>query len=95
MREVDPNDLPPVLPRPPLQRATGVVVEWHAEEGWGVVEATETPGGAWVHFSEIRGDGHRSLVRDQRVEFDWEPAHQDGYSFRASDVAVIAENRRC
>ncbi|GAA1907645.1 cold-shock protein [Williamsia serinedens] len=89
MREVDPNDLPPVPPRPPLRRSTGVVVVWRPEEGWGVVEAPETPGGAWTHFSEIRGDGYRSLVRDQRVEFDWEPAHQDGYSFRASDVAVV------
>lgn len=89
MREVDPNDLPPAPPRPPLQRSTGVVVEWRLEEGWGVVEAPETPGGAWTHFSEIRGDGYRSLVRDQRVEFGWEPARQDGYSFRASDVTVV------
>ncbi|WP_299572929.1 cold shock domain-containing protein [uncultured Williamsia sp.] len=90
MREVDPNSLPPVPPRPPLPRTTGVVRAWHPEEGWGVVESPETPGGAWVHFSEVRGDGYRSLIDGQRVEFDWEAAHQDGFSFRASDVEVIA-----
>jgi CspA family cold shock protein len=31
----------------------GVVREWNAEEGWGVVDSDETPGGCWVHFSHI------------------------------------------
>ena len=89
MREVDPNSLPTVPPRPPLPRTTGVVGEWHPEEGWGVIESDATPGGAWVHFSEVRGAGYRSLVRDQRVEFAWEAAEQDGFAFRASDVEVV------
>ena len=90
MREVDPNSLPPVPPRPPLPRTTGVVGVWHPEEGWGVIESDATPGGAWVHFSEFRGGAaYRSATPGTRVEFDWEPAHQDGFAFRASDVEVV------
>ncbi|GAA2057150.1 cold-shock protein [Williamsia deligens] len=90
MREVDPYNLPPVPPRPPLPRTTGVVRGWHPEEGWGVVDSDATPGGAWVHFSEVHGTGYRVLTPGARVEFAWEAASQDGFAFRASDVDVIA-----
>lgn len=29
----------------------GVVREWYPEQGWGVVDSSQTPGGCWVHFS--------------------------------------------
>jgi hypothetical protein len=29
---------------------SGVVREWHDDEGWGVLESTETPGGCWDGF---------------------------------------------
>jgi cold shock CspA family protein len=91
MREVDPNDLTPAPPRPPLPRTTGVVGEWHPEEGWGVIESDATPDGAWVHFMDIRDEaGYRFLTTGAPVEFAWEAADQDGYAYRASDVEAIA-----
>jgi cold shock protein len=60
-----------------------VVREWHDEEGWGVLDSSETPGGCWAHFSEIEMDGYRSLSPGQRVGLEWEAPGQDGYDYRA------------
>lgn len=57
--------------------------EFHPEHGWGVIDSAQTPGGCWVHFSEIAMDGYRELAAGQRVSFDVERADQDGYSYRA------------
>ena len=66
---------------------SGVVSRWSDDEGWGVIESAETPGGCWVHFSVIGGSGGlRSLSVGQAVEFDWEPAEQDGFRCRATAV---------
>jgi len=35
----------------------GVVREWHPEQGWGVIDAQDTPGGCWAHFSRVAIDG--------------------------------------
>lgn len=79
----------------------GVVAVWHGEEGWGVIESSDTPTGCWVHFSNIWTLEHPPLARGESiqirgqssnlqvgetVDFDWEPVRQDGYSFRAVDV---------
>jgi outer membrane protein assembly factor BamB/cold shock CspA family protein len=65
---------------------TGVVREWWAGEGWGIVDSPETPGGCWVHFSSIEMPGYHALTAGERVELAWERAAQDGYSFRAVRV---------
>lgn len=62
---------------------TAVVREWDEAEGWGVLDAPETPGGCWTHWSSIAVDGFRSLAPGQDVELEWERADQDGYSYRA------------
>lgn len=67
----------------------GVVQEWHAEDGWGVIESSSTPGGCWAHDSALQMEGFRSLQEGRRVEMEFETADQDGYSFRA--VRVWAE----
>lgn len=59
---------------------------WHAEEGWGVLDSSETPGGCWTHFSDVEMDGYRELVAGQQVDLEWERADQDGFSFRAVRV---------
>lgn len=64
------------------------VREWHDELGWGVVDATETPGGCWVHFSNIDADGYRSLTGVETVLLDYERVEQDGYQYRAIRVEV-------
>jgi CspA family cold shock protein len=67
-------------------RTTGTVREFDAEEGWGVIDTPVTPGGCWVHFSAINMAGYRTLATGGIVILDVEPAHQDGYVYRAVDV---------
>jgi cold shock protein len=68
--------------------ATGVVREWRDEEGWGVLDSDETPGGCWAHFSVLQMAGYRSAVPGQKVVFTYEPGDQDGFGYRAVDVTI-------
>ncbi|GAA1478826.1 hypothetical protein GCM10009623_32720 [Nocardioides aestuarii] len=43
------------------------VREWNAEQGWGVLDSAETPGGCWAHFSVIDMQGLKRLRRGQLV----------------------------
>lgn len=67
-----------------MERAT--VQVWYAEEGWGVLESPSTPGGCWAHYSHIEMTGYRSLDAGDAVDFRWESADQDGYTYRATWV---------
>lgn len=64
----------------------GVVREYHVDEGWGVIDGPDVPGGCWVHFSAIAADGFRALAAGQAVSFRAEVAAQDGFRFRAVKV---------
>lgn len=66
----------------------GTVKEWHSEEGWGVLAAPGLPD-TWVHYAFLDMPGYRTLSAGDQVEFDWEPAQQDGYSARATWVRKI------
>ena len=76
--------------KPPGQAGAVVgVVKWFAaDEGWGVLEAPEVPGGCFVHFSSTEMPGYRQLHAGQRVRFTFErPGFlQDGYSYRTLAV---------
>ena len=61
----------------------GTVRTWTDDDGWGVVDSPETPGGCWAHFSSVLVRGYRRLHTGQRVHLEWEPVRQDGYSYRA------------
>ena len=67
---------------------TATVREWYEEEGWGVLDSPETPGGCFAHFSDIKATGYRTLSPGQRVQLAWEAPgfQQDGYDFRALRV---------
>ena len=67
----------------------GTVRVWHADEGWGVLDAAATPGGCWTHYSVVRMRGHRHLEPGARVVFECEEPGQGGYAFSA--VAVWPE----
>ena len=41
----------------------GTVRRWHDEEGWGVIDSPDTPGGCWAHYSNVAVTGHESLNR--------------------------------
>jgi CspA family cold shock protein len=66
------------------------VRHWYAEEGWGVVDCPETPGGCFVHFSNLEMAGYRELAPDAEVGLEWEAPgfKQDGYDFRALKVRL-------
>ncbi|WP_329526265.1 cold-shock protein [Streptomyces sp. NBC_01462] len=59
---------------------------WHEEEGWGVIDSEETPGGCWVHFSAIEMSGFHFLSVGDHVTLEWEAGEQDGFQFRAVRV---------
>lgn len=67
----------------------GVVREWHDDEGWGVIDSPETPGGCWTHFTHIDAAGYRTLRAGQQVDLAWEQPGQDGYPFRAVRVRPL------
>ena len=66
----------------------GVVKWFAADEGWGILEAREVPGGCFVHFSSIEMPGYRQLHAGQRVRFTFEQPGflQDGCPYRALTV---------
>ncbi|OZM77693.1 cold-shock protein [Pseudonocardia sp. MH-G8] len=65
----------------------GVVREWHRDDGWGVIESPETPGGCWVLYSHIDMRSPAELAVGQQVEFTFEQVtSQDGYRWRAITV---------
>ena len=59
---------------------------WHPDEGWGVIDSADTPGGCWTHFSAVLVPGLRTLDAGALVEFTYEAAGQDGYPYRAVEA---------
>lgn len=69
-----------------------VVRQWHDEDGWGVADAPEAPGGIFVHFSFIEGDGYRSLTEGETVELELRPLprEHDGCRWESRGVRRLA-----
>lgn len=63
-----------------------LVREWHDDEGWGVLDAPEVPGGCWAGFGQVAVAGYRGLRAGQEVALVWERGPQDGFDFRAVQV---------
>ena len=74
------------------QNVHGTVKFYREEKGWGAIQSPALPEGkdAWVHFSFIEGDGYRSLVAGEPVEFDYEALQQDSFEYRATRVRRLA-----
>jgi CspA family cold shock protein len=81
--------------------SVGSVRVWHREEGWGVIDSPDTPGGCWAHFSHLWHEdlpqagagevvsvsgGFRELFVAETVDFQWTTSGQDGYDYRAVTV---------
>ncbi|MGR6837322.1 cold-shock protein [Syntrophomonas erecta] len=49
--------------------STGTVKWFSNEKGYGFIEK-DGGGDIFVHYSSISGDGYRTLMEGQRVEFD-------------------------
>ena len=69
----------------------GTVKFYKEDKGYGAIASPDLPDGfdAWVHFSVIEGDGYRSLEVGAPVDFDYEPARQDSFRFRATRVRKL------
>lgn len=100
--DLDITDLDDTIAPPIGTPAIGVVTTWNGEEGWGVIDSADTPGGCWTFYSALHpdevinarpgdsfsiGGGISALVVGEQVDFEWEPViDQDGYKFRAIKV---------
>lgn len=54
---------------------TGTVKFFNAEKGYGFISRDEGDD-VFVHFSQIQGDGYKTLEDGQRVEFDVAPGRK-------------------
>lgn len=68
--------------------------EWYADEGWGVLSSSATPGGCWFLFDTIQGHNPDSMTVGNAYCVDYESAEQDGYHFRATWVWPSGEDRQ-
>lgn len=50
--------------------AEGTVKWFNSEKGFGFIAVDGGGADVFVHYSEIQGDGFRSLTEDQRVQFE-------------------------
>ena len=65
--------------------AQGTVKFFNSEKGYGFI-SREQGDDVFVHFSNIQGDGYKSLDEGQRVEFDVAPGKKGE---EAQNVRVI------
>jgi len=61
----------------------GTVRTWDDDEGTGVIDSADTPGGCWVNFSSLVMEGFHSLTVGDHVTFTYEAGQQDGFGYRA------------
>ncbi|WP_115685425.1 cold-shock protein [Corynebacterium senegalense] len=50
--------------------ATGTVKWFNAEKGFGFIAPDDGSADVFVHYSEIKGSGFRTLEENQQVEFE-------------------------
>jgi len=55
--------------------ATGTVKFFNSEKGYGFI-SREQGDDVFVHYSNIQGDGYKSLAEGQQVEFDVAPGRK-------------------
>ena len=67
---------------------TGIVKWFNASKGYGFLTADEGGEDIFVHFSEIKIDGFRTLKDGQKVSFEVERDANNG-KLRAKDVTPI------
>ncbi|KKW65382.1 cold-shock protein [Mycolicibacterium elephantis] len=54
----------------------GTVKWFNEDKGFGFIAPDGDAKDVFVHYSEIRGDGYRTLTENQRVQFDIEQGNK-------------------
>lgn len=67
------------------ERETGTVKWFNDSKGYGFIQRGNGPD-VFVHYRAIRGEGHRSLIEGQQVEFS---VIQGQKGLQAEDVASV------
>jgi cold shock protein len=75
-----------VLERETQQMVQGTVKWFNSEKGFGFITPDNGGGDVFVHYSEIKGNGFRSLEENARVEFE---IGQGQKGPQATSVSVI------
>jgi len=70
-----------------MARTTGTVKWFNAEKGYGFI-TQENGDDLFVHYSEIQGNGYRTLEEGAKVEFEVTEGRK---GLQASAVMLIAE----
>lgn len=70
------------------ERVTGTVKWFDGAKGYGFITLGDNEPDIFVHYSAIRGEGHRSLFDGQHVEFDLIKSQK---GMQAQDVEVISD----
>ena len=78
-----------------MTKVTGSVRIWHAEQGWGVFDSSETPGGCWADANEVMSmEQPLDLRPGSPVRFAWVdigPVLIEGFHYRAHSFYPIDE----
>lgn len=68
---------------------TGTVKWFNKEKGFGFISNDEDGVDVFVHYTAIVGEGYKSLVEGQKVEFGVEKDPKDETKLRATNVKGI------
>ena len=66
--------------------AQGTVKWFNAEKGFGFIAPADGSDDVFVHYSEIQGNGFRTLEENQRVEFE---VQEGPKGLQAANITVI------
>jgi CspA family cold shock protein len=83
-----------------MSPSIGTMRTWNHDEGWGVIDSPETPGGCWIHATTPSTKTRMGLDPGRQVYFEWErlpgKGVQDGFDFVATDAWYVDDepNRR-
>ncbi|BBX18725.1 cold-shock protein [Mycolicibacterium duvalii] len=66
--------------------AQGTVKWFNGDKGFGFIAPDGDAGDVFVHYSEINGNGYRSLEENQRVEFEIEQGNKGPQAVRVTAI---------
>lgn len=75
-----------------MTKTRGIVRIWHTNQGWGVFDSDETPGGCWAEAGAMMPTAQQQDLRGgNSVRFNWSNISDhpiEGYEYRAHDFEV-------